>query len=102
MRRRCCWPAATKALAERFGVAEWAVGIERCLACPDIDAMIRATSTPLHAAQAVQCLEAGEPVLVEILLADSLADAERVMETAARTGLIAMASHTRCFNPSHQ
>jgi 2-hydroxy-4-carboxymuconate semialdehyde hemiacetal dehydrogenase len=41
-------------------------------------------------------------VQVEIPMADSLADAERLAGVAARTGRIAMAGHTRRFNPSHQ
>jgi 2-hydroxy-4-carboxymuconate semialdehyde hemiacetal dehydrogenase len=41
-------------------------------------------------------------VQVEIPLADSLADAEEVVEVAKRTGLVAMCGHTRRFNPSHQ
>jgi 2-hydroxy-4-carboxymuconate semialdehyde hemiacetal dehydrogenase len=56
----------------------------------------------MHAAQAIQCLEAGKHVQVEIPLADSLADAEAVLAKQKATGLVAMAGHTRRFNPSHQ
>ena len=35
-------------------------------------------------------------------MADSLADAEALVETQKRTGLVAMCGHTRRFNPSHQ
>ena len=60
------------------------------------------STTQLHAAQAIQCLEAGKHVQVEIPLADSLADAEAVLAKQQETGLVAMAGHTRRFNPSHQ
>ncbi|MHA1564868.1 MAG: Gfo/Idh/MocA family oxidoreductase [Alphaproteobacteria bacterium] len=68
----------------------------------DVDAVILATPTPLHAAQAIQCLKAGKHVLVEIPMADNLADAEAIVRVQRETGRIAMAGHVRRFNPSHQ
>jgi 2-hydroxy-4-carboxymuconate semialdehyde hemiacetal dehydrogenase len=56
----------------------------------------------MHAAQAIQCMDAGKHVQVEIPLADSLADAEAVLAKAQATGLTCMVGHTRRFNPSHQ
>jgi 2-hydroxy-4-carboxymuconate semialdehyde hemiacetal dehydrogenase len=56
----------------------------------------------MHAAQAIQCLQAGVHVQVEIPLADSLRDAYAVADLQAKTGLVAMVGHTRRFNPSHQ
>jgi len=95
-------PAATEALAARFGLPNWNLGLETCLADESVDGVILATPTPLHAGQAIQCLEAGKAVQVEIPMADNLADAERLAEAAARAGVAAMAGHTRRFNPSHQ
>jgi 2-hydroxy-4-carboxymuconate semialdehyde hemiacetal dehydrogenase len=93
--------AATQALAARFGLPGWSTRFEDCLA-GDVDAVVLATPTPLHAAQAMQCLAAGKAVQVEIPMADNLADAERLAETAAGAGVVAMAGHTRRFNLSHQ
>ena len=56
----------------------------------------------MHAAQAIATLRAGKHVQVEIPLADNLADALAVDEAQRETGLVAMAGHTRRFNPSHQ
>jgi 2-hydroxy-4-carboxymuconate semialdehyde hemiacetal dehydrogenase len=95
-------PAATRAVAARFGIPHWTTDLAECLARPEIEAVILATPTPLHASQAIQCLEAGKAVQVEIPMADTLADAARLVETAERCGLVAMAGHTRRFNPSHQ
>jgi 2-hydroxy-4-carboxymuconate semialdehyde hemiacetal dehydrogenase len=64
--------------------------------------VILCTPTQIHAEQAIQCLEAGKHVQVEIPLADSLADAEAVVAKQKETGLVAMCGHTRRFNPSHQ
>jgi 2-hydroxy-4-carboxymuconate semialdehyde hemiacetal dehydrogenase len=56
----------------------------------------------MHAAQALACMKAGKHVQVEIPLADSLADAQAVVDLQKKSGLVAMCGHTRRFNPSHQ
>jgi 2-hydroxy-4-carboxymuconate semialdehyde hemiacetal dehydrogenase len=93
---------ATAALAARFAIPHWTTNLDDVLGRAEVEAVILATPTPLHASQAIRCLEAGKAVEVEIPMADNLADAERVASTAARTGRVAMAGHTRRFNPSHQ
>ena len=47
-------------------------------------------------------MRAGKHVLIEIPMADSLADSERVVALQRQTGVTAMVCHTRRFNPSHQ
>jgi 2-hydroxy-4-carboxymuconate semialdehyde hemiacetal dehydrogenase len=76
--------------------------LEEVLTSPDVDAVILATPTPMHADQAIATMRAGKHVQVEIPLADSLADAQRVAATQVDTGLVCMVGHTRRFNPSHQ
>jgi len=88
--------------ADEHGIGRVAEGLDEVLTMDDVDAVILATPTPLHAAGTVACLDAGKHVLTEIPLADSLADAERCLEAQERSGLVAMAGHTRRFNPSHQ
>ena len=92
---------ATQKVADKYGIGHVTTHLAESLA-RDVDAVILATPTQLHAAQAIQCLEAGKHVQVEIPLADSLADAEAVLAKQQETGLVAMAGHTRRFNPSHQ
>ncbi|MEW5864736.1 MAG: Gfo/Idh/MocA family oxidoreductase [Pseudomonadota bacterium] len=92
----------TKAVAERFRVGHVTTNLDETLARPDVDAVILATPTQLHAAQALACLRAGKHVQVEIPLCDRLADGEAVVELQKKTGLVAMCGHTRRFNPSHQ
>jgi 2-hydroxy-4-carboxymuconate semialdehyde hemiacetal dehydrogenase len=91
-----------KALAEQRNIAHWSTDLADSLARPDIDAVILSTPTQMHAAQAIQCLKAGKHVMVEIPMADNLADAEKLVHVQKETGLVAMAGHTRRFNPSHQ
>ncbi len=76
--------------------------LEEALTRDDVDAVILATPTQVHASQAIQCMEAGKHVLVEIPMADNIEDSYKVVETQKATGLVAMAGHTRRFNPSHQ
>jgi 2-hydroxy-4-carboxymuconate semialdehyde hemiacetal dehydrogenase len=92
----------TKEAAAKYGVAHATTDLADTLKLPGLDAVILATPTQMHAAQSIQCLEAGKHVQVEIPLADSLKDAEAVVAAQKKTGLIAMVGHTRRFNPSHQ
>ena len=64
--------------------------------------MILCTPTQMHAAQTIACLQAGKHVQCEIPLADTLTGAQQVVAMQKSTGLVAMAGHTRRFNPSHQ
>ncbi|WP_420137376.1 Gfo/Idh/MocA family oxidoreductase [Sphingomonas sp.] len=92
----------TQAVAAKYGIAHACTDLAEALALPGVDAAILCTPTQIHAAQAIQCLEAGKHVQVEIPLADSLADAEAVLAKQQETGLVCMVGHTRRFNPSHQ
>jgi len=93
---------STKEVAGKFGIPHWSLDLAECLRQPGVEAVILATPTQMHARQAVQCLRAGKHVQIEIPMADNLADAEEVARVQKETGLIAMAGHTRRFNPSHQ
>jgi len=92
----------TKDVAARYGIGHVSTDLADSLAMADVDAVILCTPTQLHASQAMACLKAGKHVQVEIPLADSLADAQAVVDLQARTGRVAMCGHTRRFNPSHQ
>jgi 2-hydroxy-4-carboxymuconate semialdehyde hemiacetal dehydrogenase len=94
--------AKTEEVARQYGIGHVTTDLAESLARPDVDAVILCTPTQMHAAQAVQCLRAGKHVQVEIPLADSLADAQAVVNAQKETGRVAMCGHTRRFNPSHQ
>ncbi len=91
-----------QSFAKERGIAHAATDLDESLAREDVDAVILSTPTQLHAAQAIQCLKAGKHVLVEIPMADNLADSAKLVEVQKQTRLIAMAGHVRRFNPSHQ
>src|SRR3954464_7812210 len=95
-------PDTTKAVAEKFGIPHWSLDLGECLAQPGVEAAILATPTQMHARQAIQCMRAGKHVMIEIPMADTVAAAEEIVKVQRETGLVAMAGHTRRFNPSHQ
>lgn len=94
--------ADTREFAAEFDIPHWSLDLADSLDRPGVDAVILATPTPLHASQAITALEAGKHTLVEIPMADNLADSEALVEAQERSGLVAMVGHTRRFNPSHQ
>jgi 2-hydroxy-4-carboxymuconate semialdehyde hemiacetal dehydrogenase len=89
-------------VAEKYGAPHAGTDLAEALARDDVDAVILCTPTQVHAAQAIAAMRAGKHVQVEIPLADSWADAQRVAQVQRETGLVAMVGHTRRFNPSHQ
>ena len=93
---------ATRAIADKYGIGHATTDLAEALDQPGLAAVILCTPTQMHAAQAIQCMDAGKHVQVEIPLCDRLADGEAVLRKAKETGLTAMVGHTRRFNPSHQ
>ena len=92
----------TRAVADDYGIGHVTTDLSETLARDDVDAVILCTPTQIHAEQALACLDAGKHVQIEIPVADRLSDAEAVVAKQREVGLVAMAGHTRRFNPSHQ
>ncbi len=88
--------------AKERGVPHYTTDLAESLDREDVDGVILATPTQMHAAQAIQCMEAGKHVMIEIPMADNIEDSRKLVEVQKKTGLVAMAGHTRRFNPSHQ
>ena len=93
---------ATAELAAAYHIGHSTTRLEESLAMSEIDAVILATPTGMHAAQGLAAMDAGKHVLIEIPMADTLADSEALVAKQRDTGLVAMAGHVRRFNPSHQ
>jgi 2-hydroxy-4-carboxymuconate semialdehyde hemiacetal dehydrogenase len=91
---------ATAEVAKKYGIPHFTgdlgEGIKRA------DAVILTTPTQMHFRQGEQVMRAGKHVLIEIPIADSVADSEGLVKIAKETGVTAMAGHVRRFNPSHQ
>ena len=92
----------TQQVANDYGIAHVSIDLATALAETAAEAVILCTPTQQHAAESIQCMEAGKHVQVEIPLADTWVDAEAVMDKQKETGLTCMVGHPRRFNPSHQ
>jgi 2-hydroxy-4-carboxymuconate semialdehyde hemiacetal dehydrogenase len=93
---------STKAVAEKYAIPHYTTDLAEGLAQPGVEAAIITSPTPIHAKQAIEVMRAGKHVMIEIPMADTLADAQAICDVQSETGLVAMAGHTRRFNPSHQ
>lgn len=94
-----CDPSeSAQVLAAERG-ARWFPSQREMLALIKPDGAIIATPNALHVQGAVDCLEAGVPVLVEKPLAESVAAAQRLVDAQARTGIVVLAGHHRRHNP---
>jgi 2-hydroxy-4-carboxymuconate semialdehyde hemiacetal dehydrogenase len=93
---------SAREVAQQWKIPHWTANLGESLAQPGLDAVILTTPTQMHAAQGIECMRAGKHVMIEIPMADSVADSERLVRTQKETGVVAMAGHTRRFNPSHQ
>lgn len=91
-----------RSVAAEYGIERTTTDLDEVLGRDDVDAVILCTPTPVHATQALACLDAGKHVEVEIPLCDRLDQGEAVAARQRETGLVAMVGHTRRFNPSHQ
>lgn len=84
--------SAAEAAAAR--VAAWSpsahayADLAEALATEQLDAVVNITPAPVHAAVSQVCLEAGLHVYSEKPIAGSIADADRLIDTAAERGLL--------------
>ncbi len=97
----CCDPseAARERAAARFPSARVVADLDEMLADPSLDAVAVATPVPGHAAVAIRVLEAGKHCLVEKPLAQSVAEAERVLAAAQAAGRTLMVGHLLEYHP---
>jgi len=91
--------AAREKAALQFPGARVTAELEDLLADAELDAIALATPVPSHAELAVRVLEAGKHCFVEKPLAQSVADAERAVAAAQRTGRTLMVGHLLEYHP---
>src|SRR5262245_51891586 len=75
----------TKAVAEKYGIPHWTTDFDEALSRQGLEAMILTSPTQVHAEQAVKCIRARKHVEIEIPIADSLADAEKILAAQKET-----------------
>src|SRR3954468_4449927 len=86
-------------VAEQFPGAAFTGDLEDVLADDTVDAVALATPVPTHAPLALKVLQAGKHCFVEKPMAQSVADAEAVVEAAREYGRTLMVGHLLEYHP---
>ena len=86
-------PARLELVRAQYPDMETCPDVNTVLYRPDISTVVIATPAPTHATLALRALEAGKDVLVEKPMALTVAEGERLVETAQRLGRILMVGH---------
>jgi len=89
---------AAGVLAARCGVPLFA-SLAELVAADRPDAVVLATPNALHVPQALACLDAGLPVLVEKPIAPTVAEAELLVRRAEASGIPVLVGHHRAHSP---
>ncbi len=100
----CCDASAERreSVRERFPQVRVTGDIEELLSDPDLDAVALCTPVPTHAALSATVLEARKHCFVEKPLAQSVAEAERVLAAAAHNDRVLMVGHLLEYHPGVQ
>src|SRR3989304_3916308 len=88
----------TRDVAARFATTAYPA-IEGLL--DHVDAVSLAPPTPLHFELAMQCLRRGIPILIEKPLAETVEQAEALVEAIQAAGVAAQVGHIERFNPAY-
>jgi predicted dehydrogenase len=91
--------AVRERLARAHPSARATAELDDLLNDPELDAVVLATPVPTHADLAVRVLEAGKHCFVEKPLATTVADAERAVDAAERSGRTLMVGHLLEYHP---
>jgi predicted dehydrogenase len=67
-----------------------------------VDAVSIATPTPTHFELAMRCIESGVHVLIEKPIAQTLEQAEALVQAAKASGLVVQVGHIERFNPAYR
>lgn len=89
---------AAQALAQTHGVP-WFATLDELLATASPDGVILATPNALHVPQALQCIAAGVPVLVEKPIAHTVADAQKLVQATQTHSAKVLIGHHRAHSP---
>jgi 2-hydroxy-4-carboxymuconate semialdehyde hemiacetal dehydrogenase len=95
-------PESGKAFADEWKIPFHSTSLEACIDRPGVDAVILTTPSDQHADQTVMALARGKHVQVEIPMALTLPDSERMVAAQRKAGKVCMVTHTRRFSPTHR
>ncbi|MHB8629893.1 MAG: Gfo/Idh/MocA family protein [Aggregatilineales bacterium] len=92
-------PEPTSEFAARYGYRKWSTSLDEALDDDEIDVVILANPSEIHAETALSSLNYGKHTLVEIPIAMSLTDAEQVVAAARKRGLTLGVVHPTRMQP---
>ena len=92
-------PEVLERRASEWGVERTFTDLAGLLAADDIDAVEILSPTPLHATHAIAALEAGKHVSVQKPIANSIGDAERMVDAAVAAGRMLRVTENCCHYP---
>jgi predicted dehydrogenase len=92
--------ATVDGVGERWNVPVRCLDHRELLARRDVDAVLIANPHAHHAEVAIAAMEAGKHVLIEKPMCLTLADADRLIAVAARTGVTAQVGYMRRYAPA--
>ena len=90
--------ASAKAFAEEWKIPFSSKNLDECIDRPGVDAVILTTPSEQHADQTILALSKGKHVQVEIPMALSLSDSEKMLAASKAAGKTLMVTHTRRFS----
>jgi predicted dehydrogenase len=85
-------------IAEKAGVPLYKT-IDELLLANRPDGLILATPNQWHVSQALQCMKAGLPILLEKPIATTVAEGEKIVHMSASTGAKVLIGHHRAHSP---
>ena len=95
-------PAHARKLAETVSADAWSGDNLEIISHPEVSAVVVSTSEGEHVQAVLQALALGKPVLVEKPIALTLADADRILASAAAHGADLRVGYSRRFRKRYQ
>src|SRR5690606_18913810 len=93
-------PNVLQQVSEQFPKVAVTDNYDDVLGNPDVDAVVVATETPTHFEMASRALKAGKHVFVEKPMAQSVAEAEALVQLAEERDLRLMVGHLLLYHPA--
>ena len=93
--------AAASALAQRYQVPYFSA-LDQLLASAKPDGIVLATPNALHVPQALQCVAAGVPVLLEKPMATSVEEGQTLVDAVVKADARVLIGHHRAHSPIMQ
>src|SRR6266498_678125 len=92
--------AALKTWAENFGFARWTTDWREIIKDPNVDLVDITTPNHLHAEMAIAAAEAGKHIYCEKPLANTSADAARIVAAVEKSGVTSIVGFNYLKNPA--